>query len=156
MKGQRAEDVVRQGPAFLKQPWVKVKLSRQTVGTQVWEVKAAQVWQMQDKEWSNRTYWLIWARNVATGEEKYFLSNAPANAKLQTLVRVDGRIKAVKDGRWLRTRQEWVGEYMARKTVQPPQAVPGVPTVPRPPKRRSQGTVTVGGIGLEFLQERAK
>jgi SRSO17 transposase len=87
-KGQRAEDVVRQGTAFLKQPWVKVKLSRQTVGTQTWEVKAAQVWQMQDKQWSTRTYWLIWARNVATGEEKYFLSNAPTDAKLQTLVRV--------------------------------------------------------------------
>jgi SRSO17 transposase len=88
VKGQRAEDVVRQGPAFLKQPWVRVKLSRQTVGTQTWEVKAAQVWQVQDKEWSARTYWLIWARNVATGEEKYFLSNAPADAELQTLVRV--------------------------------------------------------------------
>ena len=88
LKGRRAEDVVRNSPAFLKQSWVKVKLSRQTVGTQVWEVKAAPVWQMQDKKWSQRTYWLIWARNEATGEEKYFLSNAPANAKLQTLVRV--------------------------------------------------------------------
>jgi SRSO17 transposase len=87
-KGRRADDVVRQSPAFLKQPWVKVKLTRQTVGAQVWEVKAAQVWQMQDKEWSTRTYWLIWARNVATGEEKYFLSNAPADAKLKTLVQV--------------------------------------------------------------------
>ena len=88
MKGRRADDVVRHSPAFLKQPWVKVKLSRQTVGTQVWEVKAAQVWQMQDREWSKRTYWLLWARNIATGEEKYFLSNAPADAKLETLVRV--------------------------------------------------------------------
>jgi SRSO17 transposase len=88
VKGQRADDVVRQSPAFLKQPWVKVKLSRQTVGTQLWEVKAARVWQMQDQAWSTRTYWLIWARNVATGEEKYFLSNASADAKLQTLVRV--------------------------------------------------------------------
>jgi SRSO17 transposase len=87
-KGRRADEVVRQSPAFLKQAWVKVKLSRQTVGGQVWEVKAAQVWQVQDKRWSNRTYWLIWARNVATGEEKYFLSNAPANAKLRTLIRV--------------------------------------------------------------------
>ena len=88
VKGRRADDVVRHSPAFLKQPLVKVKLSRQTMGGQVWEVKAAQVWQMQDKQWSDRTYWLIWARNVATGEEKYFLSNAPANAKLQTLMRV--------------------------------------------------------------------
>jgi SRSO17 transposase len=88
VKGQRADDVVRQSPAFLNQPWLKVKLSRQTVGPQVWEVKAAQVWQMQDKEWSTRTYWLLWAKNVATGEEKYFLSNAPPDAKLQTLMRV--------------------------------------------------------------------
>lgn len=88
VKGRRADDVVRQSPAFLKQPCLKVKLSRQTMGTQVWEVKAAPVWQMQDKQWSSRTYWLIWARNVATGEEKYFLSNAPADAKLQTLIRV--------------------------------------------------------------------
>jgi SRSO17 transposase len=88
VKGRRADDVVLHSPAFLKQRCVKVKLSRQTVGTQTWEVKVAQVWQMQDKRWSNRTYWLIWARNVATGEEKYFLSNAPANAKLQTLMRV--------------------------------------------------------------------
>jgi SRSO17 transposase len=88
VKGRRAEDVVRQSPAFQKQPWLRVKLSRETVGPQVWEVKAAQVWQVQDKQWSNRTYWLIWARNVATGEEKYFLSNAQADAKLQTLVRV--------------------------------------------------------------------
>jgi SRSO17 transposase len=88
LKGRRADQVVRDSPAFLKQPWVKVKLSRQTVAAQVWEVKAAQVWQVQDKQWSERTYWLIWARNVATGEEKYFLSNASADAKLQTLVRV--------------------------------------------------------------------
>jgi len=88
VKGRRADEVVRQSPAFLKQPGLKVKLSRQTMGTQVWEVKAAQVWQMQDKQWSNRSYWLIWARNVATGEEKYFLSNAPADAKLLTLMRV--------------------------------------------------------------------
>jgi SRSO17 transposase len=88
VKGQRAEDVVRQSPAFLRQGWVKVKLSRQTECPQVWEVKAARVWQMQDKEWSTGTYWLIGARNVATGEEKYFLSNAPAGAALRTLLRV--------------------------------------------------------------------
>jgi SRSO17 transposase len=88
VKGQRAADVVRQSPAFLKQPWLKVQLARQTVGPQVWEVKAAQVWLRQDQAWSPRTYWLIWARNVVTGEEKYFLSNAPTDAKLQTLVRV--------------------------------------------------------------------
>jgi hypothetical protein len=40
-----------------------------------------------------RTYWLIWARNVATGEQKYFVSNAPAGAAL-------GRLLRVGFGRW--------------------------------------------------------
>jgi SRSO17 transposase len=98
VKGRPAAEVVRQSPGFLKQPWRKVKLSQQTGGQQVWEVKAAQVWQVQDKKWSARTYWLIWAKNVATGEEKYFLSNAPANAKLERLVRVAFRRWNVEHG----------------------------------------------------------
>src|SRR5947199_3995860 len=88
VKGRPAEEVVRHSPAFLKQPWRQVKLPQETGGQQVWEVKAAQVWQRQDRHWSQRTYWLLWAKNVGTGEEKYFLSNAPATAKVQTLVRV--------------------------------------------------------------------
>jgi SRSO17 transposase len=88
VKGQHAADVVRQSPAFLKQSWVKVRLPRQTLAGQLWEVKATQVWQMQSQAWSQRTYWLLWVRNVSTGEEKYFLSNAPADATLRTLVRV--------------------------------------------------------------------
>jgi SRSO17 transposase len=88
VKGQRAEEVVRHSPAFLKRPWVDVQLARQTVGAQTWAVKAARVWLMQDKQWSTTTYLLIWARNVVSGEEKYFLSNAPADARLATLVRV--------------------------------------------------------------------
>jgi SRSO17 transposase len=88
VKGRCADEVVRQSPAFLSQPWPKVKLSGQTGGQQVWEVKAAQVWQVQEGKWSQRTYWLISARHVQTGEEKYFLSNAPADAQVRMLVRV--------------------------------------------------------------------
>jgi SRSO17 transposase len=91
VKGRPAEEVVRHSPTFLRQPWQKVKLARQTGGQQVWEVKAALVWQVQDQQWSQRTYWLIWAKNVASGEEKYFLSNASATAKVRTLVRVGFR-----------------------------------------------------------------
>jgi len=98
VKGRPAAEVVRHSPAFLKQPWRKVKLVQQTGGQQVWEVKAAQVWQVQDKQGSVRTYWLIWARNVATGEEKYFLSPAPATAKLERLVRVAFRRWNVEHG----------------------------------------------------------
>jgi SRSO17 transposase len=89
--GRAAEEVVRHSPAFLRQRWQKVKLAQQTGGQQVWEVKAAQVWQVQDQQWSRRTYWLLWAKNVASGEEKYFLSNAPATATVRTLVRVGFR-----------------------------------------------------------------
>jgi SRSO17 transposase len=98
VKGRPAAEVVRTAAAFLQQPWRKVKLSHQTGGQQVWEVKAAQVWQVQDKQWSARTYWLIWARNVATAEEKYFLSNAPASAKRERLVRVGFRRWNVEHG----------------------------------------------------------
>ena len=98
MKGRQAAEVVRQSPAFLRQRCQQVKLSQQTGGQQVWEVKAAQVWQVQDGQWSQRTYWLIWAKNVATGEEKYFLSNAPATTKLERLVRVAFRRWNVEHG----------------------------------------------------------
>ena len=87
-KGRPAQEVVRQSPAFRKQPWRQVKLRQETGGQQVWEVKAAQVWQRQDRHWSQRTYWLIWARNVETGEEKYFLSSAPPQEQVEKLVRV--------------------------------------------------------------------
>jgi SRSO17 transposase len=98
VKGRPAVEVVQQSPAFLKQRVARVKLARQTGGQQVWEVKAAPVWQMQEGKWSQRTYWLIWAKNVATGEEKYFLSNAPATAKLRQLVRVAFRRWHVEHG----------------------------------------------------------
>jgi len=39
--------------------------------------------------WSPRkVYWLIWASNDETGEEKFFLSNAPEDVPLETLVRI--------------------------------------------------------------------
>jgi SRSO17 transposase len=91
VKGRAAGEVVRHSPTFLRQRWQKVKLAQQTGGLQVWEVKAAQVWQVQDQPWSQRTYWLLWAKNVASGEEKYFLSNAPSTAAVRTLVRVGFR-----------------------------------------------------------------
>jgi SRSO17 transposase len=51
-------------------------------------VKAAQVYLQRDGKPTDRTYWLIVARNVATGETKYFVSNAPPHTKLLTLLKV--------------------------------------------------------------------
>jgi SRSO17 transposase len=90
-KGRPAEDVVRSGVAFRAQPWRVLRLFRQTLADQVWRVKAARVWLSSADGWSAGTYWLIWASNDATGEEKFFLSNAAADVGVEVLVRVGFR-----------------------------------------------------------------
>jgi SRSO17 transposase len=86
--GRPAQEVVRQCSAFTSQSWQVLHLARQTVADQVWRVQAARVWLSSGQGWSAGTYWLIWASNDATGEEKYFLSNAPAETAVALLVRV--------------------------------------------------------------------
>jgi SRSO17 transposase len=86
----RADDLVRHSPVFFRQPWRRFRLHHQTEGDSVWEAKAARVWVSGA---GDRTYGLIWARNGATGEQKYFVSNAPAGASL-------GRLLRVGFGRW--------------------------------------------------------
>jgi SRSO17 transposase len=88
VKGRQAQDVVRNCSAFQKQQWQVLRLARQTEQDQVWRVKAARVWLSSSQGWSAGTYWLIVASNDVTGEEKFFLSNAAEDAKLETLVRV--------------------------------------------------------------------
>lgn len=64
----------------------------------------------------------------------------------------DGRIRAVKDGKWLRSRRAWVEEYIERKTVRPQQKPEAAASGPR--KRRAAAGVKAGGIADEFLLER--
>ena len=87
-KGRPAEEVVKASSAFLGQPWQVLRLKRQTEQDQVWRVKAARVWLSSGEGWSAGTYWLIWASNDQTGEEKFFLSNAAADTPVEVLVRV--------------------------------------------------------------------
>lgn len=47
---------------------------------------------------------------------------------------LDGRIRTIRDGRWLRTRREWVEQYIAAKTIEPPDSE--VVEIPRPRGRR--------------------
>lgn len=86
--GKRADHLMRFSPVFRDQPWRKVRLARQTLGEQIWEVKAARVHLMRNRQPTERTYWLIVARQPATGEIKYMVSNAPAKNPLERLVRV--------------------------------------------------------------------
>ena len=51
----------------------------------MWDVRAAQGHLVRDRE---RTDWLIVAHNPATGETKYFVSNAPSDTPLDRLLRI--------------------------------------------------------------------
>jgi SRSO17 transposase len=88
LKGRHVEEVVRSGSVFRSQPWRVVRLARQTQEDQVWRIKAARVWLSSSVGWSAGTYWLIWACNDETGEEKFFLSNASEEEAVEKLIRV--------------------------------------------------------------------
>jgi SRSO17 transposase len=88
LSGRPAEEVVRSAGVFRSQEWRVVRLARETTPDQVWRVKAGRVWMSSADGWSAGTYWLIWASSDQTGEEKYFLSNAPADVGVEVLVRV--------------------------------------------------------------------
>jgi len=85
---QRVDTAGKFSKPFKGKPWKKVKLTRKTLSPQVWEVRAAQVHLSRDGKPTDRTYWLIVARNVKTGETKYFVSNAPPKTALLTLMKV--------------------------------------------------------------------
>ncbi len=85
---QRVDTAGKFSKPFKGKPWTRVKLARKTLGDQVWEVRAAQVYLSRDGKPTDRTYWLIVARSVKTGAVKYFVSNAPSKTALTTLMKV--------------------------------------------------------------------
>jgi SRSO17 transposase len=87
-KGKRVDNLARYSSALNRQQWQGVTLARLTLADQEWEVRAGQVYLLRRGRPTARTYWLIVARNVATGEVKYFVSNAPADTPLEKLLRV--------------------------------------------------------------------
>lgn len=87
-KGKRADNLARFSSAWNQLDWQSVSLTRLTLDNQEWEVRAGQVYLVRRGDISERTYWLIVARNLATGEVKYFISNAPADTPLEKLLRV--------------------------------------------------------------------
>lgn len=88
LTGQRADEVVRNASGFRSQSWQVIRLSRATAEDQLWRVKGARVWVSSSTGWSSGTYWLVWASCEKTGEEKLFLSNAPADSAVEQLIRV--------------------------------------------------------------------
>jgi SRSO17 transposase len=85
---KRVDNAVLWGKPFRGHDWQTVRLARQTLAPQTWKVRAAQVHLQHDGRPTDRTYWLIVARNVETGETKYFVSNAPPQTALLTLLKV--------------------------------------------------------------------
>lgn len=85
---KRVDNAVLYSPVFTRKKWRKIKIARKTLPPQCWLVKAAQVHLSRHGKPTERTYWLLVARNTATGEIKYFLSNAPPRTALKTLMQV--------------------------------------------------------------------
>ncbi len=89
---KRVDNVCRHSPLFTQRAWRKVKIKDTTRGKATWEVRAARVHLMDTScgvpEPTDRQYWLIVARNPATGEYKYFVSNAAAGVSVVAMLRV--------------------------------------------------------------------
>jgi len=85
---KRVDHAATHGKPFRSQKWQNVQLARQTLSPQTWKIKAAQVHLQRDGKPTDRTYWLIAAKNVQTGEIKYFVSNAPPQTDLMKLLKV--------------------------------------------------------------------
>jgi SRSO17 transposase len=62
-------------PVFREQSWQRYRLKDTDKGPEVWEVKWAVFWRKDQAGLPTRRHCLIVARNVLTGELKYFLSN---------------------------------------------------------------------------------
>ena len=94
----RADELVRHSSAFHGQVGERVALPRQTLGDQEWEAKSARVWLTPPQAGEAATHTLLWARNVRTGEEKYFVSNAASETPTALLLRVGFRRWPVEHG----------------------------------------------------------
>ena len=89
---KRVDNVCRYSPVFTRKTWRRLTIKDTTRGPMVWEVKSARV-HLVDASGSvsqptDRLYWLILARNPATGEIKYFMSNASAKTALSDMLQV--------------------------------------------------------------------
>jgi SRSO17 transposase len=68
-------NLAKHSPVFRKQAWQRYRIKDTDKGPQVWEVKWAVFWRKNEDGLPTRRHCLIVARNVLTGEVKYFLSN---------------------------------------------------------------------------------
>lgn len=83
------EHLCRHSRPMTGQPWERFHVKDTEKGPMVWEVKAVcQFWLRRDGQ-PLGPYWISWARNVLNpAEEKFFLSNAPPETRLETILHV--------------------------------------------------------------------
>ena len=68
-------NLAKHSPVFRKQTWQRYRIKDTDKGPEVWEVKWAAFWRKDANGFPTRRHCLIVARNVLTGEVKYFLAN---------------------------------------------------------------------------------
>lgn len=87
---KRVDHVCRYSPLFRDRKWKRWSIKETTRGPTVWDVKAARVHLTDTSDWisrpTDRLYWLIMARNPATNETKYFVSNAAGTTPLEDML----------------------------------------------------------------------
>jgi SRSO17 transposase len=83
---KEAQNLVRHGKSFRGKSWKRYRLRHKTVGDSIWEARAGRIYMSVEGKCHDREYWLIVARNLNTGEVKYFISNAPLRTSLKRML----------------------------------------------------------------------
>ena len=66
--------------------WKKYVVNDSTTGPLVWEAVRLPVWLQDERGLPTRAHHLVIARNVLTGETKFFLSNAPEKTQMEDML----------------------------------------------------------------------
>ncbi len=78
-------NLVKYSSHFQQQSWQRYRIKDTERGPEVWEVKWLHVWRKTEEKTPSKQQTLIVARNVRTGEIKYFLSNRVVGRRGVTL-----------------------------------------------------------------------
>lgn len=71
----QVRNLLRHSPKFQQQRWQRYRVKDTKRGPEVWGVKWLKVWRKNEGKLPSRQQTLVVARNVRTGEVKFFLSN---------------------------------------------------------------------------------
>jgi SRSO17 transposase len=86
---RRLDKLLAKHAQLRDQPWTQYRLDDRDQGPSVWEVKHAPLWTKNEDGLPGERLHLIVARHVLSeGQVKYFISNAPANTRVETLLLV--------------------------------------------------------------------